>query len=101
MVEVANVHAPYLVPPAGLERHLLLLLGTAGFVPQAVYVLFDPLLEGSVDGGTAGFEVAGDAFHVPSLGVKRHSGEPALYDALCLMVGLEATEHPYGRGIRF
>src|SRR5215218_11050044 len=41
MVEVANVHAPYLVPPAGLERHLLLLLGTPLRFFEAVELAVD------------------------------------------------------------
>src|SRR5215212_11937389 len=41
MVEVANVHAPYLVPSTGLERHLLLLLGTPLRFFEAVELAVD------------------------------------------------------------
>src|SRR5918995_526907 len=112
------------MPSTGLERHLLLFLGTplrfllqfsnlvhrrevylalctAGFVLKAVDVLCDPLIQCPVDGGTAGLKVAGDALDVPALGVERHDSEPAFYDVLYLVVGLKAPEHPDGRGVCF
>src|SRR5215204_2301227 len=88
---------PYLVhrPKVHLAR------APARLVLESRHTLEVPLPQRPVDRGVVGFQVAGDALHVPALGVQRHDGKPTLCGARDLMVGRKAPEHPYGRGISF
>src|SRR5215218_2746569 len=74
---------------------------TARLVFQTVYAFGNPLLQSPVNRGAVSLQVAGDALYVPALEVQRHDDKPTLGSALYLVVGLEAPEHPYGRGVSF